>query len=462
MSHDVPNATTVSQAARRVTCLALAAFLVVSANFSANTTFGQVDLGPYHITVDGVTYSGTHTNPGNFWWHNNQATRNEVIINGGNVGNANSAYPHNPARPSVINYASVTGTERAGSSLTNSHSGHIGTVDIFNRGNVSQGVMIGTDPSRMHTPTIGTANVHEGGSLRNWYQSHVETVNVYGGSVQHSARDSYPNVRPGFIHEATIGTVNLYTGSVTSGDHGSIQTANVYGGQLDNMNNSTIGRVHLSGGTVNNDNRINNLEYTGGYYNVHQLSPQSWWGNEWEGNGVIGNLNVAADSSGIDWSFVNHLRFDSNNAGLISLAGHDRMDHIGFRNIFVTDDADLRYGGISMNLSGMHLGDFANFNDWTLGLLDTYGDGFSYTFSWGSLLGTSDVEFWDDLRYVELVWGSNTAVLFDGNAWATGWGVSLAGITAIAPEPAAIPEPATLAIVGLGLAGLGLARRRRK
>jgi hypothetical protein len=228
----------------------------------------------------------------------------------------------------------------------------------------------------------------------------------------------------------------------------------VQGGRLDIMHDSVIGTVNLSGGEVHNDNRIDNLHYTGGFYNVRNTQGDWWWRHQWAGNGEIGNLNVAADSTGIDWSFVNNLSFDSNSAGLISLAGHDNIDHVGFRNIHVTDYADLRYGGLSLDLSGMSMGNFDTFADWNLGLVNTFGDGWSYTFSWEHLLGTDNVAFWDDLRYVELVWGSNTAVIFDGNAWLAGWSVSSAGISTV------IPEPATLAIVGLGLAGLGLARRR--
>ena len=452
MSNNSPNATLGSRTARRVTCLALAAILIFSANFSANDAFGE---GQFVVTVDGRVVSNDGTNP-NFRYRNDRATVNELVIRGGGASNAFSTPGNDPARPSIINYASITGVGNHLSSLSNWNFGHVETADIYSGGRLSQGGLVQSDPYRQQRPTTGTANVHAGGQLMNSDQSHVGTVNVYGGLVQHSSRDSYSNTRPGYIHEATIGTLNLHSGTVSSGDHGSIGTANVHGGQLDNMNKSTIGRVNLGGGTVNNDSRIENLEYTGGFYNVHRLSPTSWWGREWDGNGVIGNLNVAADSSGIDWSFVNNLSFDSNNAGLISLAGHDNIDHVGFRNIHVTDYADLRHGGISMDLSGMHLGDFDNFNGWTLGLVDTFGDGWSYTFSWESLLGTNNVEFWDDLRYVEIVWGSNTAVIFDGNAWLAGWSVSSEGITA------AIPEPATLAMVGLGLAGLGYARRRKK
>ena len=78
-------------------------------------------------------------------------------------------------------------------------------------------------------------------------------------------------------------------------------------------------------------------------------------------------------------------------------------------------------------------------------------------FSFASIFGTDNVTNWDALDYFELAYGSGgTQTIFDGNRWMAGWVITGTGITG-----AAIPEPATLAVIGLGLAGLGYARRRQ-
>jgi len=88
---------------------------------------------------------------------------------------------------------------------------------------------------------------------------------------------------------------------------------------------------------------------------------------------------------------------------------------------------------------------------------DTFDDGDSIMFSLWPIAGALGLADVGDAVYV---WDATTGISLlahGGHLWSNGW----LGLNIDAIEAAAIPEPATLALLGLGLAGLGAARRRR-
>ena len=208
--------------------------------------------------------------------------------------------------------------------------------------------------------------------------------------------------------------------------------------------------MNLSGGTVENGNRINKMTYTGGNYSgSYSGTYQGTTGK----TGSIGTLTLAGNSASNtgNWGTVNNLVFDGNGNGILSIAGFADGADLGFNGVKATTSVDLANAGISLDLSSI----LTDAND----LFGTYGDGSSYTFSLASLFGTENVS-WADLDYFDIVWADGvTENIYGNNKWSAGWTLGDYGVTGSSSN---VPEPATLVMLGLGLAGLGLARRRRK
>ena len=208
-------------------------------------------------------------------------------------------------------------------------------------------------------------------------------------------------------------------------------------------NYGTVNNATIKGGTFNNYGAITNLTYSGG----------TFFGED----GNIVSLTVAGELSGDQWGTVEKLQFANDGSGIVHIAAFAGETVYGFQGI-KANHVDLTSGNIVLDLTDVVvLGD-----DWRFTFFDTFGDVFSFAtlFRATEITGIERINsfkvHWED----EIFW-----ILHEGDFIADDWFFTNAGLTWNGYVPgfycySSLPEPATFVILGFGLAGLGLERRR--
>jgi len=369
--------------------------------------------------IDETNHGNNHSNYANvgtanvynFGGMSNYGTIEEANVSGyGWIGNEDDA---------IIGTANVAGDLGR---IDNNHRAFIGTANISVYGVVYNSSTVG----------IGTVDISDQGMLRNaGARDNAAVINVANVSDNGRIFNGFDGWY-GYERDGTIGEASIQDN-----------------GQIDNFYTGTIGTLFHNGGTVNNIGTIDHLTYTSGTYDGRQAEGQS---RQWSytGNGSIGTLTLAGNSASNtgDWGIVENLKFDGDGGGILSITGFADDSFDGIR---VTDSVNLANGGIFLDMSAFGAG---SLHEWETAYFGPGGIGTLFS---ADLFGTSNVD-WSDLAFFDLAYGGDTMRLFDGTTWYGTWGITADGLT----NNAEIPEPATLAIVGLGLAGLGWARRRRK
>jgi hypothetical protein len=217
---------------------------------------------------------------------------------------------------------------------------------------------------------------------------------------------------------------------------GTIYDATVNGGTLNNIVNGSVVNLFQTGGTVNNYGEIDSLIYSGGDFNGT--------------SGSIRTFTVAGTVSGGNWGTIDDLNFAVDGTGIIVIAGFVEGDGLGFDGI-KTANVDLTGGNILLDLTDAGtLG-----NDWVASFFDVFDDGFTFS----SLFGAETVAGIEHLYSFQVAWGEdNLFPILANGVFTDGWRFTDTGFAFNGND--AVPEPATVAIFGLGLAGLVVLRWR--